>query len=903
MPMGSDYKYFAFISYKREDEDWAKWLQHELEHYKIPAVRNGKELLPDNLRPVFRDVDELSAGNLPGQIYSALAQSKNLIVICSRNAARSVWVNKEIRDFIQMGEESGIDRSESIFPFIVDGTPHAKDPDDECFPETLRDMEGARERIGGNVNESGRDAAFVKTVAGALGLSFAELWNRYEREKIEEEMRKRRERDRLLLTQSRFLSEKGMDLIADNDSVLAGILAVHALPKRLDDPDERPYCPEAEKMLRLADQDGSMTLNGDLREIDRVLFGKDNRTVYTAAFSAVGIWDGSFGNCMYVLTQHENKIVDMALNIDGNYLYTASHDHRIIRWDVRDVYNSDWYYRRGNHDVIVEKDKGISGMSLSPDGRYLAYSVTLEGIEIMDLNDNSIVKTIDKDSFEDGLSPYWVTYSPDGRHIAARSWGNGIIEWNAETLEFERIYKYEDCKLARGYNKPCYSRDGSMIATINVDEVIVWDTGNGETILVIDGHRKTDEIAFCPDNRHIVVSDSTEGTLNFYLIASGEKVKTVKCSDKTIFDIQFDHTGSRVMATAKRSAKILNVDTIMGSPFKIDHFQYAHILKMTVSPDRKYFATSAVAEVDVYDALTNKSVLSLQQEWACAVCFSPDNTKIATAEGIYILDDEPEYYQIRLWDLATGQCIKNVAKTKYPHHSVVFSNDGKLLMSASGDLKNDGINVVQVWDVDTCREVVCCRGHKRQVDDAIFSPDNTLIASRSFDWTVRIWDAVTGALRHRIRCEVDIPTGICFSPDGTELLVAVKTMPVKVYDVATGEEKRQLESNSECIYDMEFSRDGKYVVATLRDRVLVWEYATGKQVLSTISGDGSYLTNIGYLMKTVFSQDGRWINAVAKSGHLYKLPFRPLQELIDLYHVFADARMLTPEEKERYYLE
>ena len=36
----ADKKYFAFISYKREDEEWAKWLQHKLEHYKSPARKS-----------------------------------------------------------------------------------------------------------------------------------------------------------------------------------------------------------------------------------------------------------------------------------------------------------------------------------------------------------------------------------------------------------------------------------------------------------------------------------------------------------------------------------------------------------------------------------------------------------------------------------------------------------------------------------------------------------------------------------------------------------------------------------------------------------------------------------------------------------------------------------------------
>ena len=40
-------KYFAFISYKREDEEWAKWIQHELENYHLPVILNGREDLPD----------------------------------------------------------------------------------------------------------------------------------------------------------------------------------------------------------------------------------------------------------------------------------------------------------------------------------------------------------------------------------------------------------------------------------------------------------------------------------------------------------------------------------------------------------------------------------------------------------------------------------------------------------------------------------------------------------------------------------------------------------------------------------------------------------------------------------------------------------------------------------------
>lgn len=170
--------FFAFISYKREDEKWAKWLENELEHYHLPTTLNGKEL-PKNLRPIFRDVDELSAGNLPEQIFHALSISKNLIVVCSPRSAQSEWVNKEIEDFIKI--KGG--KADNIYPFIIEGVPFSKNADKECFPEKLRNLPENEERLGGNINEQGgRNAAVVKIIAGMLGIGFDSLWQKYERE-------------------------------------------------------------------------------------------------------------------------------------------------------------------------------------------------------------------------------------------------------------------------------------------------------------------------------------------------------------------------------------------------------------------------------------------------------------------------------------------------------------------------------------------------------------------------------------------------------------------------------------------------------------------------------------------------------------------------------------------------
>lgn len=60
-----EYTYYAFISYKREDEKWAVWLQKKLESYGFPvALRKDNPSLPSKIRPIFRDKSDLSGGTL-----------------------------------------------------------------------------------------------------------------------------------------------------------------------------------------------------------------------------------------------------------------------------------------------------------------------------------------------------------------------------------------------------------------------------------------------------------------------------------------------------------------------------------------------------------------------------------------------------------------------------------------------------------------------------------------------------------------------------------------------------------------------------------------------------------------------------------------------------------------------
>jgi len=186
-----DFRYRAFISYSHQDKSWAAWLHKALETYAIPKRLVGQAtaagVIPKRLAPIFRDRDELaSATDLGRKVNEALAQSANLIVICSPRAAASRWVNEEVLAFKQLG------RSESIFCLIADGEPNASAlpgrEAEECFAHALRfkiDADGQltdrpTEPIAADARpgKDGKTNAKLKLIAGMLDIGFDALKHR-----------------------------------------------------------------------------------------------------------------------------------------------------------------------------------------------------------------------------------------------------------------------------------------------------------------------------------------------------------------------------------------------------------------------------------------------------------------------------------------------------------------------------------------------------------------------------------------------------------------------------------------------------------------------------------------------------------------------------------------------------
>lgn len=184
-------RYWAFISYSHEDSRWANRLHRGLEGFAVPRRLVGRPTpagpAPKRFRPIFKDIEELPASSdLSERLRSALAQSAFLIVICSPAAARSRWVEEEIRQF------KALHGRERVLAVIVDGEPFASDSpgraDQECLPRALRlhaDADGAAdavrfEPVAADLRpgKGGWRTALLKLLSGMLGIDLGELVQR-----------------------------------------------------------------------------------------------------------------------------------------------------------------------------------------------------------------------------------------------------------------------------------------------------------------------------------------------------------------------------------------------------------------------------------------------------------------------------------------------------------------------------------------------------------------------------------------------------------------------------------------------------------------------------------------------------------------------------------------------------
>lgn len=894
--MNNHKEYFAFISYQRQDEEWAKWLAHELENYQFPTTLNGRTDIPDNLRPIFRDIDELSAGNLPAQIHRALSRSKHLIVICSPRSAKSVWVNKEIETFISFGKTA------NIFPFIVEGKAYSNNPDEECFPPALKNVPKDEERLGGNINEMGRDAAVVKTIAGMLDLDFDILWQRYERQKAEEERKIREQRERLLKIQSRYLAEKSLS-IASSDSYTARLFAVEALPQNLKSPD-RPYVAEAEAALRKACSSPNCLIRYDANYVS---FSPDGYKIVTASDDCtVRIWNTLDGTEIKRFVGHKERVLVALYTPDAKNIISTSRDGTIIIWDIESEkakYVLIDHKTRENCYVEIQGVRHVpwaKSLSISKDGKMLASVDRLsKNMCLWSIGDGKLLKryvfteTAEIVRFNPSGDCIAVVCSPFGKkdniYIVNISTGKLIKRICGKSAVMRTIEFSPDGKRIIGD----YSSDTEKAS----NSIIVWDVQSGEIVDEIDNlSGSLSTIQYSPDGNFIIASptdrinsntfdfnikiyDTHTNELKDELKGHSDNVLSTSISNNNCKVVSCSKDGTiRIWELAKSEVKVLNLVEMFFNKLVVNSICY--------SPDQHFIAygdsNGTVSIWDTKKRVKIKSLLLQEGEISCVV-FSRDGQIIAAST----LD-----YNIYLWDTSSFNLLHVLKGHTNDINTISFNQDGTRLVTASSD------GTIKIWDTNVGKELMSFEAAEQEdeVTNAWYSPDDQHIASTEEESYFLIWDANTGELLHRIET-LDLCDCISYSSDGMYIATGSGNT-IEIWDAKTLMLIKSIKTDGREIERIVYSPDNKYIatVSPFDDSIKIWEVASGVMMQSYSSQTPTMMYNT-----FGFSPDGTKVVFGGSSGACIG-SFPALQSLITQTRNRFRNYIIPEEEREKYLL-
>ncbi|KAF5602661.1 vegetative incompatibility het-e-1 [Fusarium pseudocircinatum] len=122
-------------------------------------------------------------------------------------------------------------------------------------------------------------------------------------------------------------------------------------------------------------------------------------------------------------------------------------------------------------------------------------------------------------------------------------------------------------------------------------------------------------------------------------------------------------------------------------------------------------------------------------------------------------------------------------------------------------------------------------GHTSTVEDISFSYDGRLLASASFDRTVRIWDVVTGESMHILEGHTSSLTSVAFSGSNYRLASA-SSEAIIIWDAESGEHMKSIDDriNSSLNRSVALSKDGSFLFGSSQEGFKLWNSETGSLI-------------------------------------------------------------------------
>jgi WD40 repeat protein len=840
-------KYWAFISYSHRDRKWAEWLHRRMETYRVPGKLVG-EGVPARAFPVFRDRDELSsASDLTGKVVSALGDSRTLVVLCSPDAARSRWVNEEIRQFQQLG---GADRT---FAFIIAGEPVGG----ECFPPALTELRAepiaADARDGGD----GRKNAFLKLMAGVLNVGYDQLRRRdYERQ-----LRVRTIWTGLLLVLAGVLA--GLTLYANRQRLVAIERQKIAVSRQL----------SAEALSQMGtrlDRSLLLAIEGHRVAPTAEAHGSLLRLLQAAPYLVTFLHGG------------EAPVTALAISPDGKTIASGDGTGALRLWSMegRPLAPGPVY----RHQLMKNNEEEVRVITFSPDGKLVASGSANGTLRFADVASHA--PRFVESQFGGTINS--LAFTPDSRQVLVDD-----VSLTAIDPAADKVLEPQFASLAMP-NVAALSPDGTTVAASFDTAINLYDYPSRKVIGTIPQEERADGLTFSPDglllaetvrqgmirlldvkaraaigqpvrgygyvlalafaftsNRSELATIWSDGTLRRYAIPamtpSSEPLSFGEISSAA-FGPGLDTvvTGHRdgTVRLHRMSAEHHPLGTGLHSAYGLNDVAF--------SPDGKTIAVASESGIALWDVASRTKTRDLGYDHVMSVAFTGDGRTLASSanEGV------------DFWEVRSGNRTHVPSAEPEPYNwRIALTPDGSLAAFSGHSLT--------VWDVQAKKVAATPAMGKGSVRGVAISGDGKLLAASSQSGAIHFFELPSAKPSGAPIAFGTEAWALAFTPDGKSLLAGGDNGSLVVFDVKTRRAVgNPVPGHPGRIDRLAFSPDGSLLVSTgVRNTALLFAWPARQPLGGPLFRDSEY----GSIGGAAFSTDGKLLALVGAGQMLWLL--------------------------------